>query len=98
MSASADINLEVIARVAVRRVTGDDLAEQVQVMAGEDSADRPALYFSFMIDRARDRQRMGLLHTRLTQMLRDLLIDTKVAEYPIVEIVSRADWDQRTGA
>ena len=51
-----------------------------------------------MIDWARDRQRMGLLHTRLTQMLRDLLIDKKVAEYPIVEIVSRADWDQRTGA
>ncbi|MDO9713305.1 hypothetical protein [Paracraurococcus lichenis] len=98
MSESAEAELEAIGREAVRLVTGDDLAEHVRVLAGQDSSDRPALYFSFVIDRDNDRQRAGLLQTRLTQKLRDLLTDRRIGEYPIVKIVSRADWERREGA
>jgi len=98
MSQGSTIDLEKLGRDAAEHVAGVGAIEQVEVVAGEDSSDRPVYRFSFLIDQDRLRQRLGLLRTRLTQTLRDELIALDDAHYPIIHILDRTDWDKRNGA
>lgn len=79
-------------------MAGTGKVEKVSVWFGQDSADQPAVYFSFLIDEGQDRQRVGLVRTRLIQELRDDLLARGFEQYPIVQILNRADWERRFGA
>ena len=92
MTEIAESKLKEIGREAARLVAGLGTVEEVAVTVGLDSTDRPAYFFSFLIDRDRDRQRAGLTRTRLAQKLRDELIARNDAHYSFVRILSRADW------
>jgi len=97
MSDVATAELEQLGRDAARLVAGDAAVAEVEVVAGE-SADRPAYFFSFLIDPDRATQRLGLIHTRLVQRLRDELIARNDAHYPVIRLLDRADWGKRAGA
>lgn len=98
MGQTSDAILAEIGLEAAQHVAGADTVERVEVVAGYDSAERPAYFFSFLIDDGGDRQRTGLIHIRLGQKLRDELIARGDEHYPIVRILSRDDWEKRTGA
>ena len=87
-----------IGRTAAGRVAGLGTVDRVTVMTGQDSTDRPAYFFSFLIDKDRDPRRVGLARIRLVQELRDALIARDDEHYPIVEVLNRADWEKREGA
>jgi hypothetical protein len=98
MSRSTTAELEKIGRDAAQQVAGEGAVAQVEVVPGEDSDERPAYYFSFLIDQDRARQRPGLVFTRLIQKLRDELIARGDGHYPVIRILDRTDWDKRKGA
>jgi hypothetical protein len=83
---------------AAQAAAGADAVEQVEVFPGEDSLDRPAYFFSFLIDQKRAAERPGLVRIRLTQALRDGLAARGDEHYPIIRILDRADWDRRARA
>ena len=87
-----------IACEAATHVAGLGTVDRVTVVAGQDSTDRPAYFFSFLIDQGRDPRRGGLARIRLVQRLRDALLARDDGHYPIVEILNRADWERREGA
>ena len=97
MSHDITADLEQLGRDAAQHVAGEEAVQEVEVMAGEES-ERPVYYFSFLIDQDRARQRAGLLRSRLIQELRDGLIARNDGHYPIIRILSRADWDKRASA
>lgn len=90
-------DLEQLGRDAARQVAGEGAVEQVEVMPGVDASDRPVYRFSFLIDQARAQPRAGLLRIRLIQGLRDALTARNDGHLPVVQILSRSDWDKRTG-
>lgn len=98
MDQKISVDLAEIGREAVQDVAGVGMVERVEVETGHDSLDRPALFFSFLIDRDRDRQRAGLVRIRMVQKLRDELIARGYDHYPIIQVLSRADWEKRAGA
>jgi hypothetical protein len=106
MSQSTAAELEKLGRDAARQVAGEGIVARVEVVPGEDSSERPVYYFSFLIDQDRfsflidqdrARQRAGLVLTRLVQKLRDELIARGDGRYPVIQMLSRTDWDRRTG-
>lgn len=98
MSEIAEADLVEIGHRAAQLVAGLGAVERVTVTTGQDSTDQPAYFFSFLIDRDRDRQGAGLGHIRLVQKLRDELMARDDGHYPIVQILNRADWEKREGA
>jgi hypothetical protein len=98
VSQTSTTDLSQLGREAAQHVAGVGEIEKVSVSFGHDSADQPALYFSFLIDQGQDRQRTGVVHTRLIQKLRDALLARGYEQYPIVRVLSRADWERQFGA
>ncbi len=98
MGETAETELLAIGREAARQVVGEDAGEHVEVRDGLDSTDQLAYYFTFLVDRDRERQRAGLVRTRLVQKLRDALMARGDDHYPVVQILDRADWEKRAGA
>ena len=98
MARVSEIHLKDIGLDAAREVVGDGMAEEVEVITGPDSANRPAYYFSFLIEQDRDRQRAALLRTRLAQKIRDKLVSRGDAHYPFIRVFGRADWGKRLSA
>ncbi len=94
----AETELAEIGRAAAAHVAGLGTVDRVRVVTGQDSTDHPVYFFSFLIDQDRDPQRVGLTRVRLVQKLRDALIARDDGHYPIVEILNRADWEQRESA
>lgn len=91
-------DLEKLGRDAAEYVAGVGVVEQVEVTRGEDTAERPVYFFSFLIDQGRARQRAGLLRLRLVQKLRDELISKNDSHFPVIQILSREDWAKRADA
>lgn len=91
-----DGNLEEIGREAARGV-GAGKVERVEVVTGPDSSDRPAYFFSFLIEPDRDRQRAALIRTRLAQKIRDELVTRGDDRYPFIRVLGREDWGKRQG-
>ena len=98
MSGITGLELEKLGRAAAEHVAGDCAVEQVEVTRGEDAAERPVYYFSFLIDQGRARQRAGLVRTRLVQKLRDDLDARGDGHYPVIQILSKDDWANRADA
>jgi hypothetical protein len=98
MNQLADTDLVEIGRNVAQHVAGAGTVERVKVSAGQDSTDRPAYFFSFLIDRYRDGERAGLIRIRLEQKLRDELMARDDGHHPIVQVLNRADWEQHEGA
>jgi hypothetical protein len=94
----ADDELEKLGRVAAETVAGASSVQEVEVARGEDSLDRPVYYFTFLIELDRDRQRAGLVRTRIVQKLRDELVARGDGHYPIIRMLNRTDWDKRASA
>jgi len=97
MANDAATSLEQLGRDAARKIAGEDAVQEVEVVPGYDF-DRQVYYFSFLIDQDRSLQRAGLLRSRLVQRLRDELIARNDAHFPVIAILSRADWDNRASA
>jgi len=98
MNQSAATDLQKLGRDAAQDVAGVDTVEEVEVVSGEDSTDRPVYKFYFLIEKAPAKQRAGLLRTRLVQRLRDELAARGDTHYPIIHILSRTDWEKRAVA
>jgi hypothetical protein len=90
--------LEKLALKAAEAAAGSGSVERVEVVSGEDDSDRPAYYFTFLIDEDRAQHRPGLVLTRLIQRLSDDLIAISDGHYPVVRILNRTDWDRRGSA
>ncbi|TCZ58674.1 hypothetical protein [Roseicella aquatilis] len=88
--------LEKLGRDAAEQVAGQEAVGAVEVTSGEEF-ERPVYYFTFLIDQDRARHRPGLLLARLVQRLRDDLDARNDAHYPVIQLLSRADWDHRKG-
>lgn len=82
-----DIGLE-----AAREVVGEGRAEDVRVTPGEDSTNRPAYVFEFLMEQDRDRKKAALLRIRLGQRIRDKLMTLGDARYPFISVHGREDW------
>ncbi len=87
-----------LGRDLARSVVGADAVEQVEVTEGEDSSDRPVYFYSFLIDKERNQQALGLVLIRLTQALRDALAARGDEHYPIIRLFDEVDWDKRVRA
>ncbi len=98
MSEIADMDLVEIGRKAAQLVAGLGTVERVKVTTRQDSTDRPAYFFSFLIDRDRDRQQAGVARIRLAQRLRDELLARDDDRYPYVEVLNREEWESRERA
>ena len=98
MSKSMTSDLEELGRAAAEQIAGKEAVQDVEVAVGQDLSERPAYYFSFLIDQSRARQRAGLVRTRLVQKLRDDLIARGDEHYPVIRILDRTDWDRRKDA
>jgi hypothetical protein len=64
----------------------------VEAATAQDSSDQPAYFITFRFDRDRDRARAALLRTRLTQKIRDRLLEEGDARYPIIRLLSDDEW------
>jgi hypothetical protein len=98
MDQPIDLDLEQIGRAAAAAVAGAENVEAVEAREGEDWTDKPAYYFSFLIEQDRDDLRPGLLLGRVARKLRDELIARGDYHYPFVQILNRSDWDKRQHA
>lgn len=98
MNEIADAELIEIGRKAAGLVDGLGRVEDVKVRVGQNSTDQPAYFFSFLIDRDRDREQAGLTRIRLIQKLRDELVARHDEHYPIVQVLNRTDWEKRESA
>jgi hypothetical protein len=97
MGRDVALDLEELGRVAAESVAAGGV-EQVEVESGEDSYDRPAYFFSFLIDQGLTRMRPGLLYTRLVQKLRDDLVARGDDHFAVIRIFNREDWGRRSDA
>jgi hypothetical protein len=98
MARLPESTLKTIGLRAAQSVVGDGKVDEVEIASGPDSSDRPAHFFSFLIEPGRDQQRAALVHTRLVQKIRDELVRLGDGRYPIVRILSRDDWEKRERA
>jgi hypothetical protein len=94
MNHQVDLDLEKIGRDAAAEVAGAENAEAVEASEIADRTDKPAYFFSFLIEQDRGHLGPGLLRTRLAQRLRDELIARGDYRYPLVQIINRDDWDR----
>ena len=94
----AEDELATLGREAAAQVPGLGTVDRVKVKFGQDSTDQPAYFFTFLIDRDRDRRQGGLPRARLVQRLRDELIARDDNHYPIVTVLNQADRETLEGA
>ena len=64
MNQSAATDLQKLGRDAAQDVAGVDTVEEVEVVSGEDSTDRPVYKFYFLIEKTSIRSRDAFLHRR----------------------------------
>lgn len=95
MSKIADMDLVELGRKAAELVPGLGTVERVKVTHRLDSTDRPAYYFSFLIERKGDREQAVQARIRLGQKLRDELLARDDDHYPYIKILNREDWEKR---
>jgi hypothetical protein len=95
MDQHVDLDLEQIGRDAAAAVAGAENVEAVEAREGEDWTDKPAYYFSFLIEEDRDNLRPGLLQMRIARKLRDDLTGLGDYRYPFIQIMNRRDWEKR---
>jgi hypothetical protein len=98
MDQHIDLDLEKIGRAAAAEVAGAENVEAVEAREGEDWTDKPAYYFSFLIEQDREHLRPGLLLGRVARKLRDELTAQGDYHYPFVQILNRSDWEKRRRA
>ncbi len=98
MTESTVSDLERLGFDAAQEVTGKDAVKQVEVASGEDLFERPAYFFSFLIDQGLARQRAGLVRIRLMQKLLDELTARDDGHLPVIQILNQEDWDKRSVA
>lgn len=87
--------LEVLALDVANGVAGHGAVDQVEVVQGEDSLDRPAYFFTFLLDERQSRMRVGLIRTRLIQRLRAELFARGDEHFPVIRLLDHADWEKR---
>lgn len=90
-------DLEQLGLQSARLVAGEDAVEEVEVVEGYEF-DRPVYHFDVLIDADRSILRLGLVHARLMQKLRDGLIARDDEHFPVIRLLDCTDWDKRTGA
>ena len=98
MDAAGEIDLSELGRTAAARVYGPERVKNIKVKTGEDFTGRPTHFFSFLIDQDRSGTKVGMLHIRLIQELRDELMAHNDDHYPFTRVFDRADWDKVEGA
>jgi hypothetical protein len=91
-------HLEELGRRVARQIAGDDAVQEVEVAPGFDIDGRPVYRFTYLIDRDRSRERMGLVLSRIIQKLGDELIDRGDEHLPSVTILDQTDWPRRKRA
>ena len=91
-------NLEKLGLAAAHDVAGPDAVERVEVVTGVDYFGRDTYDFSFLIDRARLRQRIGMVLIRLGQRLDDDLSAVGDEHHVEVHLLGRNDWPRRASA
>lgn len=94
----SEAELEKLAREAALDIAGPEAFEQVEIETVVDLDDRPAYYFTFLINQDRARQRPGMVRTRLSQRLRDELEARGDEHRPLLRMLDRSDWDKRGSA
>jgi hypothetical protein len=97
MTQLAQSELRNIGRTAAREVL-DGGPQDVDFKAALDAQDQPAYFVFFSFQRDQDRQRASLLKTRLSQVIRDKLIDRGDGHYPFVRLLAAKDWARRYDA
>ncbi len=90
--------LKALGRIAAEGLAGPQAVEDIDVTFGEDSLERPAYFFSFLIDKRDPNQQRGLFYIRLIQRVRDALIARGDFIYPIIRILNREEWNKRAVA
>jgi len=98
MTESTVSELERLGFDAAQEVAGIDAVKQVEVASGADLLERPAYYFSFLIDQTLARERAGLVRIRLMQKLRDELTARNDDHLPVIQILDQEDWNKRSVA
>lgn len=91
-------DLERLGFNAAQEVAGKDAVKRVEVASGVDFFERPAYYFSFLIDQTLALERAGLVRIRLMQKLRDELAVRNDDHLPEIRILNQEDWDRRSVA
>lgn len=94
MASLSEAHLKEIGLHAAQDLVGAERVEQVDVVAGADSSDEPAYFFSFLMHEGEDRQRAALIRTRLAQRIRDELIRRGDEVYPFVRVLRHEDWER----
>ena len=98
MSESTVSELERLGFDAAQEVAGTDAVKQVEVASGVDLFERPAYFFSFLIDQGLAQHRAGLVRIRLMQKLLDELTARDDDHLPIIQILNQEDWEKRSVA
>jgi hypothetical protein len=84
-----------IGRAAAEEVAGPGAVEDVEVYAGVSSIDRPAYYFTFLLDQDRARQRPGVIIAELVHRITDELHERDDDSFPFIRLLDRTDWPRR---
>jgi hypothetical protein len=91
-------DLEELGRRVARQIAGDDAVQEVEVVPGFDFDGRPVYRFTYLIDRDRSRERIGLVAIRVRQKLLDELVSREDEHRPAVTILDEVDWPRRMRA
>ena len=90
-------DLERIGLLAAQDVIGDGV-DEVEVRPGVDVDHRPAYFITYRFHDEDDRTRASLLRIRLSQAIRDALINRGDQGYPYVRLLGDRDWALRGNA
>jgi hypothetical protein len=90
--------LEKMGRDAAEAVGGPGVVGAILVQPGVDAFERPAYHFRFLINQDRSNLGPGLLRIRLRLRLLDDLIELGDEHEVVLEMLDRADWDQRAAS
>ncbi len=87
-----------LGRRVARQIAGDEAVQEVEVTPDFDIEGRPVYRFTYLIDRDRSRERIGLVFARLILELGDELIKRGDDHLPAVTILDQHDWPRRKRA
>jgi hypothetical protein len=87
--------LEKLALDTARELAGPDVIEQVEIQSVIDLYDRPAYHFTFLMNKERVTDGIGLFRTRFRQNLREKLEARGDGHLPLIRTLERADWERR---
>jgi hypothetical protein len=98
MAHLSQAELKEIGRKAAAEVYGPGVAQDVEVVGGEDWAGEPAYFYSFLIQQDPDRKKAERLRTSLSHKVRDELVERDDFAYPYISVLTEQDWDRRERA